>query len=33
MDTEEELNAAQQYSKNGVVSIIDNFMHGVDAFG
>lgn len=31
-DTDEELNAAQNYSKQGVVDIIDNFMHGNDAF-
>lgn len=32
-NTSEELNAAQAYSKNGVVNIIDSFMTGVDAFG
>ena len=31
-DTEEELNKAQQYSKNGVVSLIDNFMPSSSAF-
>ena len=31
-DTDEELNKAQAYSKQGVVDIIDNFMNGTDAF-
>jgi hypothetical protein len=32
VDTDDELNKAQNYSKQGVVDIIDNFMTGNDAF-